>query len=803
MRRLVLVLVSIALLVPAAPASAEEFVIGVLGDSYAAGEASPATPGLYNDNGEKGINPLTTIGRQCIEPGTLIDNRCHDETWWENVPGVTEPQRDDAGWEHDTQRCHRSSIATGPEAARRLAAAIEDTYPSVEVVLFDLACSGASIKNLTTASYEGIDPPLQGDSPQLPAQIGALQDALGGRRVDAIVMNIGGNDMQFAAWVAGCTFLPVSCVGNPLLNSAFRAVVPPAGAAPSPQAVVAPAAAGSIDQRYETLAQRLHSRSGPGNPPQTGASGSLAQIPGQVYLTAVPQPLQDENGNVCDGSQTSDEFYKEVKGGEGPFLRDTVVADLSASMARAATRHEWQLVSEITAAANTHGICSSDSFFRTNIGGLHRQGNDLFPQIGFIDFWLPDDLKLPKLSAGIAHPNGAGYATYGQLVANRLDDQVEFRFRPPGISLRSAIASPPGFEVQLVDTTSTDTGFWQLEVNGRLIDSDAAGSGFTSIGPIKRWQRSGAGEFVVRGRECFKARSYCGPFSAALTVANTVPGAPQNLHRDLPNPSTLRDKSIAVDWDPGVNTTASTTYEVAYRETFDSCQFRIQGDCVGGIPLASGDQTANTGTLRTFRLGSAAQPLQAGDKWAFRVRACTDAGCGEYSPEVTLPVTEPATKGGSVVGVPSLRLPARSLLAEREATLELTWTAPGRWTDLRDVELVLDSRRPRGRPHTRRVGTIRFDEARRILAVRGARGAVKAGAPDSDVARRLKVRGFAVDLHATGLLRYGPDAHQVTLRIALVPGASLRGRVLTLSVGGRDDRGKRQAPTIAAGLRVR
>ena len=116
---------------------------------------------------------------------------------------------------------------------------------------------------------------------------------------------------------------------------------------------------------------------------------------------------------------------------------------------------------------------------------------------------------------------------------------------------------------------------------------------------------------------------------------------------------------------------------------------------------------------------------------------------------------------------------------------------------------MLGSRRPKGRPHTRRVGTIRFDEARRILAVRGPRGAERSGAPDSDVARRLKVRGFAVDLHASGLLRYGPEARQVTLRLALVPGASLRGRVLTLAVGGRDDRGRRQAAAFAAAMQVR
>jgi hypothetical protein len=800
-RRLAATLVLAALsLVPAAPAAADQFVIGVLGDSYAAGEASPAVPGLYNDHGDKGINPFTEIGQQCIDPDNVLRNRCHDETWWQNIAGVAEPQADDAGWEHDTQRCHRSSIATGPEAARRLAAAIKTTYPSVEVVLFDLACSGASIKNLTTTSYEGIE--LQGDTPKLPAQVGALQDVLNGRRVDAIVVDIGGNDMQFASWVAACAFLPVSCVGNTLITQPFRAVVPPANAAPSPQDAVESDAKGTIDQRYEHLALRLRSPDHPGGNLPGASDTSLAQVPGQVYLTAVPQPMQDENGNVCDGTQTTDQFYKEIKGAEGPFLRDTVVADITASMARAATRHDWQLVSEITSAANTHGICSSSSFFRTNIGGLHRQGNDLFPEEEFINFWLPDSLQLPRLSAGIAHPTDQAYGTYGQLVANRLDDQVEFRFRPPGISLLSATASPPGFQVQLVDATSTDTGFWQLEVNGQLINSDAVGGDFTHVGPLQRWTRSGAGEFVVRGRECFKKTAYCGPFSAALTVANTVPGAPQNLHRNLPNPSTLRDKSIAVDWDAGVNTTPSTTYEVAYKQTFDACQFRLSGECVGGVPLATGEQTAATGTTRSFRLGSAAQPLQAGDQWSFRVRACTDAGCGAYSPSVNLPVTEPVIKA-TVVGVPTLRVPDGALHAGKPATVELAWTAPRRWTDLRDVDVVLDSRRPRGRAHKRRVGTIRFVEARRDLEVRGAHGAARSGAPDSDVARTLKVPGFTVDLHASGLLRYGPDARQVTLRLALIPGRALRGRVLTLSVGGRDDRGRRQAPSLAAALRVR
>jgi hypothetical protein len=805
---LAVALVALAILVPAGPAAAEEFVIGVLGDSYGAGEGAPATPGFHNDHGGTGINLITAVGRQCIDPDDVLRNRCFDETWWNNIVGVTEPQRDDAGWDTETLRCHRSSIATGPRAARRLEDVIETDFPSVEVVLYDLACSGAELKHLTTTEYKGIEPSLQDDTPLLPPQIGELQRDLDGRRVDAIIVSIGGNDSQFAPWVAACMLLPGDCVNHSIINPIFRSVVPPSTAAPSPQNAVSSDSAGTIDERFEHLARRLRSPQTPTGAPRGATEQSLAQVPGEVYLTPYPQALQDENGAVCNGTQTGDQFYREIKGGEGAFLRDTVLADISASHARAATRHGWQLVSEITAAGNTHGLCSNALFFQNNLGGLRTQGHDLFPnETNFINFWLPSALQVPRLSAAIAHPNAAGYTDYGQRVASRLDDQVAFRFGAPAIQLQSATASPPGFEVRLVDNSAIDTGFWQLEVNGQLLDSDDAGPEFTAGDPIQRWRRSGAGEFTVRGRECFKARNYCGPFSSVLTVANTVPGAPQNLHRDLPNPFTLRDRSIRVDWDPGVNTPASARYEVAYRKTFaGSCPAGTtfcQAQDLGPIFFTT-ETTASTGTSRFFRLGSVDNPLGSGDSFSFRVRACTDAGCSPYSPLITLPVEEPTLLKSSVVGIPTLRLPPGGLRAGERSTLELTWTAPGRWTDLRTVDVVLSSR-PTGRrrARARRVGTIRFLEAARELVVRGARGRARAGAPDSDVSRTLRVRGFAVDLRGSGLLRYGPDARNVTLRLTIVPRRSLRGRTLTIAAGGRNDRGRRQAPAPIGALRVR
>src|SRR4051812_28972137 len=167
----------------AAPAAAidtrPEFVIAILGDSYAAGEGSPDTFGRHSLVG-KLSGPLAA---DCLISPPAGRKPCHKETWWAEDTPVVYPQGDDPGWARETQRCHRSSRATGPRAAAR----IQDRFPQVKVVVLDFACTGGEIKTGLLEGYSGQE--LR-DGPLLKPQVKALNDYVSGtsRNVDAILM---------------------------------------------------------------------------------------------------------------------------------------------------------------------------------------------------------------------------------------------------------------------------------------------------------------------------------------------------------------------------------------------------------------------------------------------------------------------------------------------------------------------------------------------------------------------------------------------------------------------------------------
>jgi hypothetical protein len=127
------------------------------------------------------------------------------------------------------------------------------------------------------------------------------------------------------------------------------------------------------------------------------------------------------------------------------------------------------------------------------------------------------------------------------------------------------------------------------------------------------------------------------------------------------------------------------------------------------------------------------------------------------------------------------------------AQLELSWRAPRRWTDLRSIDLlVLDG--------TRRVGSIRFTQESGTLTLDGSGPAVRGY---GDEQRTLTSGALGLDLEHSSVVRFGPTAKQVVLRLGLIPARSLRGKALTLQVGGRNDRGTVQRPVFAGSLRVR
>src|SRR5690606_2195710 len=93
------------------------------------------------------------------------------------------------------RQCHRSALAGGPQAARL----IEDADPHSVVTFLHLACSGANTPRGLTGSYGGMEA-----GPTLRPQIPEIARFAGGREIDAVVMSVGANGLEFGRVVKSC-----------------------------------------------------------------------------------------------------------------------------------------------------------------------------------------------------------------------------------------------------------------------------------------------------------------------------------------------------------------------------------------------------------------------------------------------------------------------------------------------------------------------------------------------------------------------------------------------------------------------
>lgn len=772
--RFILPALSVVCLASPSVATADDrpdFVIAILGDSYAAGEGSPDKEGRHDVGG--GFSLCLPLDGPADDPNNPDD--CHEDVWWAESSPVTFPQGDDAGWVEETTRCHRSSRATGPQAAMR----IQERFPDVEIVVLHFACSGAEIAEGMLEPDDGTEAALL-TRPRMKPQLQALEDYVAGtsRKIDAIVMDIGGNDAFFGAVLEACLFGVTDCSDSQDIRQKVAGRLAAGSGTGDPLAA-------TVADRFLTLARAIDG-TGPASLPRL-----FAGRPAEVYHTSVPNPARDENGVLCDGSQTSDVPYRFISQPEAVFV-EAVSAGMNAAFAAASAAHGWIFAGGNAAASTNHGICAdAASWFRTNGEALRVQGQDV--ALGVLPFNFAV-ARLPFVSSGIGHPNPTGYRQMGTVVADTVEEQVRMRFRAANLTL-GGVTPQQSFFVQWTDPSplhAPETR-WEMELaepgraTARLFsDGSPAVNGTLQInGSTRTWTVRRTGDFTVRVRGCRPA-SYCGPFSNAVLATTTRAGAPTNVQR-LANSALLRNRSIAIAWTAAAGTPASARYEVRFERRAEFCGNVINGQtaCILNGFVDGGTQSVIT---TSFRLGTVTAPLDPADTWSFQVRTCTTAGCSDFSPRTLIPVQESLSR----VGLISLRGPA-SVRAGRVASLEVTWRAPRRWTDLRHIDIdVLDG--------TRRVGRVRFTQESGLLTLDGSGPAVSGY---GDEQRTLTSGALGLDLERSSVVRFGPRSKQVALRLGLVPARSLRGHVLTLRIGGRNDRGTVQRAQIAGLLRVR
>lgn len=151
----------------------------------------------------------------------------------------------------------------------------------------------------------------------------------------------------------------------------------------------------------------------------------------------------------------------------------------------------------------------------------------------------------------------------------------------------------------------------------------------------------------------------------------------------------------------------------------------------------------------------------------------------------------------NVGSVGTFRLaPARQAVRPgRTVRLALTWTHPGRWRDLRTVDLRLSAD---GLP----VADLRFDESSSTFVLAGPYAPRRSGPAKPGTGAVLRTGPVALLLAESRIEGSGPKGKTVTLTLALRFGAAIAGRRIAVEAGATDDDGRRQPFSRAGEIRV-
>lgn len=355
------------------------FVVG-LGDSFGSGEGNPDVPVRFS--------PERTIAYGGDRAGQLGGYPARVGAW--KQVGDDAFVKNNARWLD--QACHRSLYSYQLRAALQLA--VEDPHRAVTFAGF--ACSGAEVVWGIFLRYKGNewvpnppdlsqvsaaadaqcgqnDAPLQ-DMPEAYHIRGAIPELKGGvvlnkcpiekaRKIDLLLVSIGGNDVGFARLVANAVLSDSSLVRR--LGGWFGQV----HGNQESEALLA-----RLDTRYKSMNRALH---------------GILHIPWEesdrVVLTAYPPfSMLNDAGAVCADGSAGMEVFSDFAITQKAALSSAWLADkLDQIQADTARLHGWSFVSNHRQAFVGHGLCAG----HTN--GLGSIADDLRLPRRQGDVWVP------------------------------------------------------------------------------------------------------------------------------------------------------------------------------------------------------------------------------------------------------------------------------------------------------------------------------------------------------------------------------------------------------------------------------
>lgn len=323
-------------------AGVRDYLIVTVGDSLASGEGNPDSLGNYDVEIGKSWNIID-----------IVENR---------------PVR----WQDP--RCHRSA-RTGPALA---AQEFENANSRTSVTYVNLACSGAELKHLIDTQYGGIEPDGTRLDPQIQAvaQLFGKDSRNGARRIDALTVTAGINDLHFSDIIR-------RCATNVNAHPRSETCVTSGGIAQ--QLTTLPA-------KYSRLARAINI--------------NLPDIR-EVYLNDYPGEVFDGGGCGLLGmkgagiTQVEESEMNIYGNGLNGAIRRAVLQFDSAS-------HRWNFADSLALDFGPHSYCDRPTWFSSLEKSLATQGNVL----------------------GTAHPNSAGHIQFGAILRHDIVlDQASSPYR--------------------------------------------------------------------------------------------------------------------------------------------------------------------------------------------------------------------------------------------------------------------------------------------------------------------------------------------------------------------------------------
>jgi hypothetical protein len=235
------------------------------------------------------------------------------------------------------------------------------------VTYVSLACSGATIANLIDEDYPGIQQPRTGG--KLDPQLEALRTLVGGRRIDALLLSIGVNDLGFSDIVKGCAMNWNGVLGHGNPRCVYDTVS---------------GKFGPLDQSYARL----------------GAELREALDVAEVYVTDYPAAPFGEARGGCGllGLPRVGIAEREAR------AMYRVGTRLNWALGSAAAEQGWNWVPGMAEAFDGRDYCARDSLLVRLESSLLRQGN----------------------RSGAVHPTQAGHGVLANLLLRSIVFRPEF-----------------------------------------------------------------------------------------------------------------------------------------------------------------------------------------------------------------------------------------------------------------------------------------------------------------------------------------------------------------------------------------